>query len=121
MIVSLLLSCSKSNNELEEIEARIAQLESQGKDLKNQGDQLAKEGDQLQSDIENAQDQINQLTDQLDATKLLSFEFLSSDNPLQVVEDTRAEILDDNSVEIRVLNIMSSKTLIPRSQHSYHQ
>ena len=117
MIVSLLLSCS-NNNELEEIEARIAQLESQGKDLKNQGDQLAEEGDQLQSDIENAQDQINQLTDQLDATKLLSFEFLSSDNPLQVVEDTRAEILDDNSVEIRVLNIMSSKTLIPRFQFS---
>jgi outer membrane murein-binding lipoprotein Lpp len=118
MIVSLLLSCSNNNNELEEIEARIAQLESQGKDLKNQEDQLAKEGDQLQSDIDSAKDQINQLTDQLDATKLLSFEFLSSDNPLQVVEDVRAEILDDNSVEIRILNIMSSKTLIPRFQFS---
>ena len=118
MIVSLLLSCSKSNNELEEIEARIAQLESQGKDLKNQGDQLAKEGDQLQSDIENAQDQIDQLTDQLDVTKLLSLEFLSSDNPMQLIEDTRAEIFDDGNVECRVLNIMSSKMLIPRFQFS---
>lgn len=113
MMVSLLLSCSDDQGEIED---RIAQLERQGQELKNQGDQLAKEGDQLQSDIDNEQDQINQLTDQLDATKLLSFEFLSSDNPLQVVEDTRAEILDDNNVECRVLNIMSSKTLIPRFQ-----
>ena len=115
MMVSLLLSCSR-NNDTEEIEDRIAQLERQGQELKKQGDQLAKEGDQLQSDIDNAENQIDQLTDQLDVTKLLSFEILSCDNPMQVIEDTRAEILEDNNVECRVLNIMSSKTLIPRFQ-----
>lgn len=115
MIVSFLFSCS---NELGEIEDRINQLELQGQDLKNKGDQLANEGDQLQNEVDNTQDQINQMKDQLDATVLLSFEFLSSDNPLQVVEDTRAEIIEDNIVECRVLNIMSSKTLIPRFQFS---
>ena len=111
MVLACLLSCSSDQDE---IEARIAQLEQEGQDLQNKGNELKKEGDQLQNDIDNTQGQIDDLKDKLDAVELLSFEFLSSENQLQLVEDTKCEILDGNVVECWVLNIMSDKTLIPR-------
>ena len=72
----------------------------------------------LEELIHEAQDKIDQLNDQINQRepKLLHMEFLASENPMQLVEDTECEIVGDSAVECRVLNVMSSKTLIPRFQ-----
>ena len=111
MVLACLFSCSSDQ---EEIEDRIAQLEKEGQTLKDKENELKKEGDQLREDIDNTQDQIDDLKDKLDTAELLSFEFLSSENSMQLVEDAKCVILDDNIVDCWVSNIMSDKTLIPR-------
>lgn len=114
MMLSCLFSCG---TDLGDIEDRINKLEQEEQGLKNKGDELAKEGDKLQDDINNAQGQLNDLQDLVNTPELLSFEFLSSDNPMQLVEDTKCEINEGNIVECWVLNIMSDKKLIPRFEY----
>ena len=114
MVLACLFSCSSDQ---EEIEDRIAQLEKEGQTLKDKENELKKEGDQLQEDIDNSQGQIDDLNDKLDTAELLSFEFLSSENNMQLVEDAKCVILDGNIVDCWVSNIMSDKTLIPRFEY----
>ena len=70
----------------------------------------------LQEQIRRAQEEIEQLNDKINNPdpELLHMEFLASENPMQMVEDAECEIIGDNAVECRVLNIMTSKTLVPR-------
>ncbi len=110
MLLACQLSCS---TDLTGIEDRLTQLEQQGQDLKNKGDKLSDENDKLKEGYDDAQGQLADLKDKLNSPELLSLTFLSSDNPLQLVEDTKCEILEGNLVECWVVNMMSDKKLIP--------
>lgn len=115
IMVSCLLSCS---SKLDEIEDHIAQLEKESQELKNQADRLSKEGEKLQDDINNTQDQIDNLEKEINKPSLTSFELLSSDNPMQIVENAVCEITSENVVECWVFNLMSDKNLIPRFSYN---
>ena len=70
----------------------------------------------LQEKISEAQEKIDELNEQVNQIepKLQHFEFLASENPLQLVENSEGDIFGDHSIECRILNFMSAKTLIPR-------
>ena len=77
---------------------------------------LVEEWNTLQDLINLSQEELNKLEAKINQRdpKLLHFEFLASENPLQLVEDAECEIIGDSVVECRVLNVMSAKSLIPR-------
>lgn len=106
-----------------ELAAELLALQEEGKFLSDslasldaQNDLLIEEWNMLQQLIDEAQETIDQLSAKINQTnpRLLHMEFLASENPLQLVEDAECEIIGDSAVECRVLNVMSSKTLIPR-------
>lgn len=84
--------------------------------LRTSNDLLVEEWDYLNVLISQAQETIEELTAKIYQTdpKLIHMEFLASENPLQLVEDAECIIVGDSAIECRVLNVMSSKTLIPR-------
>ena len=131
-----LLCFSACKTDLSEIEERIDEIERQGKnleqqgknleqqgkdlenkskDLEQQGQDLADETERLQNDLDNTQNRIDEIEKEMNKVepKLLSMEFLASENPLLLVENTRCDISADGIVECWVVNIMSSKKLIP--------
>ena len=84
--------------------------------LRTNNDLLVEEWNYLQQMITQAQETIEILTAKIYQTdpKLIHMEFLASENPLQLVEDAECEIIGDSAIECRVLNVMSTKSLIPR-------
>lgn len=84
--------------------------------LRTNNNVLVEEWDYLNVLISQAQETIEELTAKIYQTdpKLIHMEFLASENPLQLVEDAECKIVGDSAVECRVLNVMSSKKLIPR-------
>ena len=106
-----------------ELAAEILALQEEEKalsgsydDLRAKNELLVAEWNALQELIDQSQEAIEQLNAKINQTypKLLHMEFLASENPLQLVEDAECVIIGDSAVECRVLNVMSSKTLIPR-------
>ena len=77
---------------------------------------LVEEWNTLQELINLSQEELNKLEAKVNQRdpKLLHFEFLASENPMQLVEDAECKIIGDSVVECRVLNVMSTKSLIPR-------
>jgi hypothetical protein len=101
----------------------ILALQKEGQALSDSLDNLDIENNLLVEEWNTLQDLINLSQEELDKLeakinqrdpKLLHFEFLASENPLQLVEDAECEIIGDSVVECRVLNVMSAKSLIPR-------
>jgi hypothetical protein len=46
--------------------------------------------------------------------RLTRLEFMAADNPLQLIEDVRCDIIGDSIAKCRILNVTSSKELVPR-------
>ena len=84
--------------------------------LDNENNLLVEEWNTLQELINQSQEELDKLEAKINQRdpKLLHFEFLASENPLQLVENAECEIIGDSVVECRVLNVMSAKSLIPR-------
>ncbi len=106
-----------------ELAAELISLQEEGKALSDSldvlnanNDLLVEEWDSLNELIAQAQETIEELTAKIYETdpQLIHMEFLASENPLQLVEDAECKIVGDSAVECRVLNVMSSKNLIPR-------
>ena len=106
-----------------ELASQLLTLQDEGKilsdslgSLKHNNDLLVEEWNTLQELIDQSQKTIDQLNEKINQTypRLLHMEFLASENPLQLVEDVECEIIGDSAVECRVLNLMSTKMLIPR-------
>ena len=122
-----LISCS---TDLSGIEEKLSMLEKEGSNLENkynkakdESDRLSQESDALEAEVKKRQEENEKIRQQLAALedslntvepKLLSMEFVAADNPLQLIENVKCEIIGDSAVECRILNIMSSKVLIPR-------
>ena len=122
-----LISCS---TDLSGIEEKLSILEKEGSNLenkynqaKNESDRLSQESDALEAEVKKRQEENEKIRQQLAALedslntvepKLLSMEFVAADNPLQLIENVKCEIIGDSAVECRILNITSSKVLIPR-------
>ena len=122
-----LYSCS---TDLSGIEEKLTGLENQGssldkklKDLQNENDKLNQESDALEAEVKRRQEenekirqQLLLLEDSLNTVepKLLTMEFVAADNPLQIIKNVKCEIIGDSAVECRILNLTSSKVLIPR-------
>lgn len=79
---------------------------------------LAAEWKNLEELVAQTQEAIEQLEALLNYVepKILMMEFLSTDNPMQLVENTTCDIIGDSVIECRVVNVMSDKNLIPRFQ-----
>ena len=109
-----LISCS---TDLSGIEEKLSILEKEGSNLENEyekakdaSDKLGQESEALEAEVKKRQeDSLNTVE-----PKLLSMEFVAADNPLQLIENVKCEIIGDSAVECRILNITSSKVLIPR-------
>ena len=106
-----------------ELAAEILALQEEGQALSDslgsldiENDLLVDEWNTLQELIKLSQEELDKLDAKINQRdpKLLHFEFLASENPLQLVEDAECEIVGDSVVECRVLNVMSAKSLIPR-------
>lgn len=122
-----LISCS---TDLSGIEEKLSILEKEGSNLENEyekakdaSDKLGQESDALEAEVKKRQEENEKIRQQLAALedslntvepKLLSMEFVAADNPLQLIENVKCEIIGDSAVECRILNITSSKVLIPR-------
>ena len=106
-----------------EFAAEILALQEEGKALSDslgsldvENDLLVEEWNTLQELIKLSQEELEELEAKINQKdpKLLHFEFLASENPMQLVENAECEIIGDSVVECRVLNVMSAKSLIPR-------
>lgn len=106
-----------------DLAADLLTLQEEGKalsdsfdNLKEKNDMLVDEWNTLHEMIRQSQEMLDQLNAQINRRDpmLLHMEFLASENPLQLVEDAECEIIGDSAVECRVLNVMSTKNLIPR-------
>ena len=106
-----------------ELAAEILVLQEEGKTLSDslgyldiENDLLVEEWNTLQELINLSQEELSKLEAKINQKdpKLLHFEFLASENPMQLVENAECEIIGDSVVECRVLNVMSAKSLIPR-------
>ena len=106
-----------------EFAAEILALQEEGKALSDslgsldvENDLLVEEWNTLQELIKLSQEELEELEAKINQRdpKLLHFEFLASENPMQLVENAECEIIGDSVVECRVLNVMSAKSLIPR-------
>lgn len=122
-----LISCT---TDLSGIEEKLTGLEKEGdnlekkyNDAKAESERLSAETTELEAEVKRRQEenekirqQLLTLEDSLNTVepKLLSMEFVAADNPLQLIENAKCEIIGDSAVECRVLNVMSSKVLIPR-------
>ena len=122
-----LISCS---TDLSGIEEKLSFLEKEGSNLENEyekakdaSDKLGQESEALEAEVKKRQEENEKIRQQLAALedslntvepKLLSMEFVAADNPLQLIENVKCEIIGDSAVECRILNITSSKVLIPR-------
>lgn len=96
---SLIEAQGSTNAKLEE---EIQALKDQQKDLQ---------------DLINAtQQELDALIDEMEGVdpKIHYFDFLSTDNPVQLVDDVRCEIIGDSVLQCRGLNVMTSKRLVPR-------
>ena len=122
-----LISCSTDLSGIEEkltgLEKEGANLEKKYDDAKKESERLDKESDALEADVRKRQEEnekirqhLLELEDSLNTVepKLLSMEFVAADNPLQLIENVKCTIIGDSAVECRILNITSSKVLIPR-------
>ena len=106
-----------------DLAAEILALQEEGKVLSDslgsldiENDLLVEEWNRLQELIKLSQGELEKLEAKINQRdpKLLHFEFLASENPMQLVENAECEIIGDSVVECRVLNVMSAKSLIPR-------
>ena len=106
-----------------ELAAEILALQEEGQALADslssldiENDLLVEEWNTLQELINLSQEELNKLEAKINQKdpKLLHFEFLASENPMQLVENAECEIIGDSVVECRILNVMSAKSLIPR-------
>ena len=106
-----------------DLAAEILALQEEGKALSDslgsldvENDLLVEEWNTLQELIKLSQEELEKLDAKINQRdpKLLHFEFLASENPMQLVEFAECEIIADSVVEGRVLNVMSAKSLIPR-------
>ena len=64
---------------------------------------------------------LEEKTDKLDSNKeprLLSFSFISRDNPLLLVKDVKGEIIGDSIVECWIQNIVSDKLLVSHFEYT---
>lgn len=122
-LIAILIGMSACSTDLTDIEDRIKKVEDQSKDLSNkskelaeEGEKLAKEGEDLKAENEKLKDDLEKLKDSLSVIepKLLFMEFLASDNPMQLVENVKCDIVGDSVVEGRILNTVTDKKLIPR-------
>lgn len=122
-LIAILIGMSACSTDLADIEDRIKKVENQSNDLSNkskelaeEGEKLAKEGEDLKAENEKLKDDLEKLKDSLNIIepKLLFMEFLSSDNPLQLVENVKCEIVGDSVVQALIQNEVSNKKLIPR-------
>lgn len=122
-----LISCSTDLSGIEEkltgLEKEGANLEKKYDDAKKESERLDKESDALEAEVRKRQEEnekirqhLLELEDSLNTVepKLLSMEFVAADNPLQLIENVKCTIIGDSAVECRILNITSSKVLIPR-------
>lgn len=122
-----LISCSTDLSGIEEkltgLEKEGADLEKKYDDAKKESERLDKESDALEAEVRKRQEEnekirqhLLELEDSLNTVepKLLSMEFVAADNPLQLIENVKCTIIGDSAVECRILNITSSKVLIPR-------
>ena len=128
LLVVAVLSLAACKTDLTDIENRIKVVEQQGQNLetsnqrlqqesenlKKQGEELDEQARKRREENERIQQRLQDLEDQLNEPELLSMEFLSSDNPLQLIENTACTIIGDSAVECRILNVTSEKVLIPR-------
>mgnify|MGYP002853696230 CR=1 FL=1 len=122
------LSLAACKTDLTEIDRQIKEAQDQvqglansNRELKEEADALKRKGEELdeqarkrQEENEKIQQRLQDLEDTLNEPQLLTMEFLSSDNPLQLIENTPCTIIGDSVVECRILNVTSEKVLIPR-------
>lgn len=106
-----LLACS---SELDDVKKEIEDLERQALELQRQKDSIENAIKNQQGENDSTQDKIDQTEYNLHPAFLKYMEFLSSDNPVQMVEDAKCEIIGDSVVECWITNIMDNKKLIPR-------
>ena len=106
-----------------DLAAEILALQKEGQALSDslsnldiENDLLVEEWNALQELINLSQEELDKLEARINQRnpKLLHFEFLASENPMQLVDDAECVIIGDSVVECRVLNVMSAKSLIPR-------
>lgn len=122
-----LISCSTDLSGIEEkltgLEKEGANLEKKYDEAKKESDRLDQESDALEAEVRKRQEEnekirqhLLELEDSLNTVepKLLSMEFVAADNTLQLIENVKCTIIGDSAVECRILNITSSKVLIPR-------
>ena len=130
LLLDVLFVLSACSTDLGDIEKRIAEVEKQGKELeeanrklkedsenlKRQGEDLEAAARKRQEENERIQKRLQELEDEIDAAgpRLLSMEFLASDNPFQLIENTPCNIVGDSIVECRILNVTNERILIPR-------
>ena len=130
IVIIALIGLYSCSTDLSGIEEKLAALENQGssldkklKDLENKNNELNQESDALEAEVKRRQEenekirqQLLLLEDSLNTVepKLLTMEFVAADNPLQIIENVKCEIIGDSAVECRILNLTSSKVLIPR-------
>ena len=122
------LALSACSTDLGDIEDRIKKVEEQGKDLESKHNQLVSESDRLkqesatlseevkkrQEENEKIRQQLQDFEASVSDPKLISLEFIAADNPLQLIDNVKCDIIGDSVAECRILNITSSKELIPR-------
>ena len=129
-VLAVLIGISACSTDLTDIEDRIKNVENQGKNLENQQKELEEKNKKLQEESTTLSEEVRkrqeenekirkrlaELEDSLNTVvpKLLSMEFVASDNPLHLIENVKCDIVGDSAVECRILNVTNSKVLIPR-------
>ena len=129
-VLAVLIGISACSTDLTDIEDRIKNVENQGKNLENQQKELEEKNKKLQEESTTLSEEVKkrqeenekirkrlaELEDSLNTVvpKLLSMEFVASDNPLHLIENVKCDIVGDSAVECRILNVTNSKVLIPR-------
>ena len=66
------------------------------------------------SDVESRLDELE--SRHIEEPKLLSFELLADDNPMQLTSNVKGEIIGDSVVDCWIPNITSDKLLIPQAE-----
>lgn len=110
IVIICLTACSKDDSikqEVEELEQLAQQLKEKREGLEYDNADQNKENERTQAAIE-------ELIRTYGKDALKSMWFLIADNPMQLTNDVRCEIIGDSIVECWIPNIMSNKVLVPR-------
>lgn len=113
-ILLLFCFCACTNDELDDLKKQIKEQQELAAKLKAENDRAKREAEEQEKENERKRKEAEEREKELNKPALLSLEFLTRDNPLQLIQDTECEIQEDNSVECWVVNIMNDKVLIPR-------